>query len=91
MESFYYHVVCPVCGWSGMSNDCPGGHPNGDAGDFDDLYCPKCLPPCDICTEPCNADYCACNTCTKGKNVVVEEDERFEDSWAEPCDMEAQG
>lgn len=42
LESRYYPVRCLDCGWRGSSNGCGGGLPNGDAGDYDDLYCPRC-------------------------------------------------
>jgi hypothetical protein len=38
----YYPVMCNKCGWRGLSIECSGGGAIADAGDYDDIYCPKC-------------------------------------------------
>ena len=39
----YFKVSCPVCGWTGSSKDAAGGGAIADTGDYDDIYCPKCI------------------------------------------------
>lgn len=41
-EPIYWAAICRDCGWTGMSNECGGGNPIADTGDFDDITCPKC-------------------------------------------------
>lgn len=38
----YYDVRCPKCGWEGSTEDCGGGMPIADTGDYDDPTCPTC-------------------------------------------------
>lgn len=38
----HWMARCPECGWKGLTIDCGGFTPNGDAGDYNDGYCPKC-------------------------------------------------
>lgn len=45
-EKFFGHffkVKCPECNWQGMSNECEGGGPIADTGDYDNIVCPKCF------------------------------------------------
>lgn len=39
----WFPVVCPKCGWKGLSRDTKGGNSIADTGDYSDIVCPVCL------------------------------------------------
>lgn len=43
MSDLWYGAKCPECGWIGSSQDCEGGRPIADTGDFSPIVCPECF------------------------------------------------
>jgi ribosomal protein L37E len=41
-DSVWWPAICPRCGWRGLSEDCEGGGPMGDTGDYSEVTCPRC-------------------------------------------------